>query len=150
MIIRPATEEDLRTVLRMAIAMHAESNRYRAHKISIPKLAALILKFHISSSKVILVAEKEACIVGMFLGYITEFFFSDDELTTDRLFYVRPEHRKGFVAYRLFKGFESWSKEVGVTTIQVGISTGIDNEGYTNFCERLGYNRTGTVLSKEI
>lgn len=150
MIIRQATATDLPTVLAMAVSMHAESSRYKKSKIAVAKLVAFIALQHTTKSRVILIAEREGTIVGMFWGRVGSYFFSETQFTADVLLYTKPRYRKGFVAYRLIKSFEAWSKELGISILQVGISTGIDNEGYAKFYERLGYIRTGVVLSKEI
>lgn len=131
--------------------MHAESPRYRDLEFSEVKLGEIINRFHNTPLHgVILVAVDKRGIAGMFWGYVDEFFFGHDRYAADLLLYVNPDRRKGRVAYRLVKAFEEWAADRSALHIQAGISTGIDNEGYARFYERMGYIGSGIVLSKAV
>ena len=149
--IRRATQEELPVLLDMAEAMHAESPRYRDIPLSEGKLQSILQRMHDHPTLgALLVAEKEGAVVGMMWGYVDEFFFSEEKYATDILLYVLPEQRGTRAAWRLVKAFEDWAENVGALFIQPGVSTGIDNEGYARFYERMGYSVTGLNLSKTV
>lgn len=147
--IRRATADDLPTLLAMASAMHAESPRYRDIEFAEDKLRELIQQLHdYPVSCILLVAESAGGIVGMLWGYLVEYFFSRELMATDQLLYVSPEHRRGRTARRLVKAFEQWGAERGARNIQLGVSSGINNDGCAHFYERMGYHVTGISSSK--
>ena len=149
--VRHASEEELPQLLSMAIAMHVESPRYRDIQISRKKLAMVLERVHASPHiGALLVTEENGTITGMMWGYLEEFFFSEDRYATDILLYVTPEKRGTRAAWKLVKAFEGWAAEGGAVFIQPGVSTGIDNEGYARFYERMGYSVTGLNLSKTV
>jgi GNAT superfamily N-acetyltransferase len=149
-VVREATIEDLPHVLSLFVDMHRDSDRYKNIPLSIAAIGDKIKRLHLSKESVILIDERDGEIVGMFWGMVDRYFFSTTRFTTDVLLYVVPKSRNGFIAYRLVKAFEQWSESVGVQDIQVGVSTGNDNEAVADFYTRLGYTNTGIVLSKRI
>lgn len=149
--IRRATEEDFPHMLSMALAMHSESPRYRDIQVSHKKLSMIMERMHQHPEiGALLVAEKDDEVIGMMWGYVDEFFFSEERYATDILLYVMREHRGGRAAYKLVKAFEEWCYDKNVRCIQPGVSTGIDNDGYARFYERIGYSVTGLNLSKTV
>jgi GNAT superfamily N-acetyltransferase len=150
MLIRNAERKDLQDILRLFFNIVEESPRYSSIAISKDVLLNRI-KWLIQSPKgLLLVAEDGEEVIGMFWASIDTFFFSDVQVANELLIYVTPKHRKGFVAYRLLKQFESWARSLNIDHIQGGVSTCIDNSGIENFYNRMGYNTTGVLLSKEL
>jgi GNAT superfamily N-acetyltransferase len=138
-------------MLFMAIAMHAESPRYRGLQLSRRKLSNIMERMHDHPELgALLVAEKDEEVIGMMWGYVDEFFFSEERYATDILLYVVTEHRGSRAAYQLVKAFEEWSYDKNARYVQPGVSTGIDNDGYARFYERMGYSVTGLNLSKTV
>lgn len=150
------TLDDIPVVIAMGRALHAESPRYSRLSFSDDKVTALVRSM-VSGTLVTepaggaFVAEKNGQIVGMFGGFITTLFFSDDKIASDYTFYIAPEHRRrGRAALALLFAFEAWAIGQGAVDIVTGVSTMIDVEGTASFYQKLGYVHHGCMMIKRI
>ena len=82
-------------------------------------------------------------LVGMIMGYLTPYYFGNDILATDHLWYVDPEYRGTRVGLKLLKDFRSWAIKSGAKEVCIGISTGTDVDRTGALLERLGFNHVG-------
>ncbi len=151
---REAHEVDIPEMLKMGRAMHAESPRFSRLRYSETK-AEDLLRHMIVGTLVTdalgggFVVEKEGKLVGMLLGYVTEYFFSEERIATDLVVYVRPEHRGGRTFSQLVHAFERWAASKGVREIMFGISTEVHVEATTGAYERMGYAAMGRLVLKK-
>lgn len=150
------TVADIPAAVRMGRALHAESPRY-THLRFVPEKIEALIRSMVTGTLVTdapggaFVAEKDGEIVGMFGGFITTPFFSDDKIASDYTFYVAPEHRrKGRAALALIRAFEDWAAAQGAVDLVPGVSTQIDAESTVRFYEKLGYERYGTAMIKRV
>lgn len=154
--VRPATLADMPVMLAMGAALHAESPRYQNLRYSPEKVEALGRRaledtLVTPAAGGLFVAEKNARIIGMVFGFVTEFFFSTDKVASDHTLYVVPEERgKSPVAGLLIRALEKWAAEQGAVDIVPGTSTQIAPEATVKLYERLGYERYGYVMRKRI
>lgn len=81
--------------------------------------------------------------VGMFIGSLQRFYFSEERGAFDLLWYVRPEARGGTAGVRLLDAFVGWSKDKGVREVRLGVSTGVDVEKTDRVLRRLGFSHVG-------
>ena len=117
-------------------------------------------KFNILSSQAIdpnssvfaFVSEMDGIIIGAFVGYVSEYFFSRKNISQDLIVIVLPEYRS--YSYecisRMLSAFESWSKHNNAVEICIGSSTALDNDNYKNFLEGNGYKDVGFIAKKRI
>jgi GNAT superfamily N-acetyltransferase len=82
---------------------------------------------------------------GMFVGMLTEQFFSNNTLTTDLFLYVKPEYRGKRDGYQLIINYLEWAKEIGADTIMMGITTGIHEEKTGELYKKLGFCYCGSL-----
>lgn len=91
-------------------------------------------------------------IIGFFLGYISEYFFSYEKIASDLVVFIHPEHRTN--AYRplkqMVREFEDWAKEKGAIETCIATSSGTDGAGYKKFVLKQGYDEVGFVTKKRI
>lgn len=95
------------------------------------------------------VAEDEnKVILGMFVGVITEYYFSKDTMATDLLFYVDENKRGALACLKMFKEFELWAKRNNAKEVRPATSTGIQVQRTAKLYEHLGYEQTGHTFRK--
>lgn len=98
------------------------------------------------------VVERNEEIIGFFLGYISEYFFSYEKIASDLVVFIHPDHRNN--AYRplkqMVREFEDWAKAKGAIETCIATSSGTDGAGYKKFVLKQGYNEVGFVTKKRI
>ena len=97
---------------------------------------------------IVLVAEEDGDVGGMFIGGVTAPLFSEDIVSTELAWYMQPEYRKGRSGMEMLKQYEEWSKSKGCKFV-----TMIDIDPYNNLeslYTRKGYKVTEKTYVKEI
>jgi GNAT superfamily N-acetyltransferase len=89
-------------------------------------------------------------IIGVFIGFITEYYFGKDLYASDLTYYVDRTKRGSVAAVKLFKDFETWATKKGAKRLNPATSTGINPERTKKFYERMGYTVTGHTYNKEV
>ena len=151
MIVRRFKDmKDAERMIALGAHMHAES--VFASQPYLPDKLAAYCRFWLSepSAGVAILAEDQQEVVGMMAGWCLEAFFNSERTARDMILYIRPDKRGGMTALRLVKEFETWAKEAGARSINIGISAGINNERATKFYKSLGDAQRGVTLSKEV
>ena len=94
------------------------------------------------------VVEKEDLLIGFFLGYITEYFFSTKQIAQEMFMVIDPDHRAGIhkPVLRLLKDFISWGQVRGANEICIGITSGIAGPGYEKLLLRSGFRESGSIF----
>ena len=87
---------------------------------------------------------------GFMIGMVSAQWYSSIQNAYEQLIYVLPEHRKSSAAYRLVTGFIDAAYAYGAAFAYAGASTGLDHEGTFRMYERLGFERFGTGVRKEL
>jgi len=99
---------------------------------------------------IFIIAEDEnSSFCGFFVGFIEETYFGTDKIASDYLLYVIPEKRKGRAAYMLLKEFDRWAQK-RARYMQLGVTTGLNEENTIQFYKKMGYHRKGVIMQKEI
>lgn len=98
------------------------------------------------------VAEEDGAVTGMFLGFITEYFFSEKRLAMEQVVCFAPDRRKhiGKSLIKMFREFESWAKEKDAVEVCIGVTYGMEGAGYEKFLERVGYKLAGSFFKREV
>jgi len=95
------------------------------------------------------VAEDEnKVILGMFVGVITEYYFSKDTMASDLLFYVDQDKRGALACLKMIKEFELWAKRNNAKEVRPATSTGIEMNRTAKLYSHLGYEPTGHTFRK--
>jgi GNAT superfamily N-acetyltransferase len=143
LVVRQMRAEDVGAMVLLGEAMHGES-AFSERVFSPEKLGALLHHY---------VANPEHCfgsvayigpdMVGMFVGYTTDYFFGPERLACDLFWYVSPEHRGSRAGVRLLRSFELWAKSRGVVEVSAGVSTAVAFERTGALLQKLGYTQVG-------
>jgi len=141
----PYTSDLLNQVIELGHNMHSES-RFRIFRFEDQKICQLLQQPNVFC----VLAKQDEEYIGFFAGIITELWFGTEKAAYDLAFYIKPEHRGGFVSVRMIKAFEQWAKQQGCCTINVGSSAQISTDSARRLYTRLGYNECGFLAHKEI
>jgi RimJ/RimL family protein N-acetyltransferase len=139
---RRGTEPDIQPICKLGKKMHVESEFKDLHWNEEKVLKWLDMNVK-SPNRFVLCAYDESTLAGVFIGSISEFYFGNDRLASDLLWYVGVDYRGGRVGIRLLKEFEKWAREQNVDRIQVGVSSGMSIERTGALLERMGFNQIG-------
>lgn len=149
MLIRSAVPDDIPTLVDLGEYMKKESPRYRRYPYSREKVLNFTYNLMEADHGIVIVAEQNDVIIGMMLGFVTEFFFTDDAaFASDFVLYVVPEKRGSSAAARLVREFEARAHMLGADEVAPGTSTGVAKERTRKFYEGLDYNAVGHALVK--
>ena len=143
-MIRPYAVHDLKAVLALGSAMHAES-RYSTLDFDPRKLDDLSDSVLSDGRYLALVAEVDGDVVGLLVGYVMPHWFGHDLTSGDLAVYVTPSHRKGMIGVKLVKAYTEWALSKGVKEPMLGVSAGIMPERIGALYQRLGYTETYVV-----
>lgn len=88
--------------------------------------------------------------IGCMFGMLTRQWYSYELNAHELILYVLPEHRGARTAMRLIAGLEDAAKRGGARYLQVGVTTGMQEDRTIKLYERLGYEKFGGGLRKEL
>lgn len=148
MKIRHMIETDVQKMIDLGRLMHMESN-FRHRNFDSDKLELLGQTILTNPTTWCgLVAEHDNTVIGMYVGYMTEFWFGRDAVAQEYLLYVQQTRRGSLAAVKLIKEYEQWAWQNGATEIRPSTSTGIQRDRIRSFYEHMGYEVTGYTFRK--
>ena len=141
--------EDFEPLLLFCELMHQESPAYRDQVVDRDKLLKLGEAIVMSPDRYCgLVALQEGKLQGMMAGYLTEPYFGPGVIASDLALFVASNARGGRAAIALIERFEAWAVEHGAESVQLGITTGVNQERTGELYQRLGFAPFGLVYRK--
>lgn len=144
MLIRKATVEDLDEILTLCKTMHKESS-YSGIEPNKEKTQSFIQNEIDDRDSLFLVLLYKEVIVGIFLGKIVSYFFSNDLQAMDYLLYIQKEKRGSIGALKLLKSYICWAKEQKVKEIVLSSTTGINLDRTEGIYRKLGFHKAGVM-----
>lgn len=149
--MRLAIHDDVDEIVALGAKMHAESPRFSKFPYNEAKLATLAHHLIGWKDGLILVCEDELhTIVGMYVGVVSDHYFSDARYATDLLLYVDPKHRGGLCAVRMIRAFAEWAKGRGALEIAPGCSTEVEPQKVRKLYEALGFRTAGYLFIQDV
>lgn len=145
-MIRPATVDDLPAILSLSKSLHSES-RYQSLPYSGTKFGELLHRLIDSPDGMVAVAERDGRVIGTIAAIISEHYFADAIISYELGLYVDKPYRGTLAGYRLAKEYITWARSKNVDQIDMGITTGINEERTGRMYERLGLRHVGIVFS---
>jgi GNAT superfamily N-acetyltransferase len=127
--------------------MHQESH-FKDLDFDPEKLKQLVAQF--IQAQFVQIAEDNNVIIGVFIGFITEYYFGKDLYASDLTYYVDQTKRGSVAAVKLFRDFETWARKNRAKRLNPATSTGINPDRTKKFYERMGYTVTGHTYNKEV
>lgn len=149
MRVRSATLDDLPAMIALGAQMHAESV-YAPFDYDEEKLHALGVRYVENPDWCFagVCEDAHGRLLGMHLGFISEYYFGRDLIATDLLLFVDPCKRGSLAAALLVKAFEEWAFAKGAREVCPGSSTMVAPERTAKLYERLGYTVVGNLFKK--
>lgn len=140
-----------RDFLEMGRAAFSESTFSDLVSYDEGKMLNVARTYSVSDDKVLIVArDGDGATIGVFAGYSLPFYFSDDKIARDVLWYVVPEHRASGVGIRLLVLFERWARDRGSKAVWIGQDSGIDTSKFSRVLESRGYGFIGSNYSLRV
>jgi len=149
MHIRDFTLDDAPQMIELGRLMHGEST-YAGADYSPEKLMQMAKEWlQYPEWRFARVAVDDSGVIyAMYVGQISQYYFGQDLVASDTLFFVRPDRRGSFAAAKLVKEFEEWAFSRGALDIRPASSSGVEIERVRHLYEALGYNLVGYVFQK--
>jgi len=82
-------------------------------------------------------------LVGMIMGNIMAYYFGNDTIASDHLWYVKQDSRGTILGVRLLNAFRSWARENNASEVCIGVSTAVDLDRTHKLLGRLGFSHVG-------
>jgi GNAT superfamily N-acetyltransferase len=122
--------------------MHAESS-YSALEFSESRLREIFEEYLSSPNKMVFVAVRDGELLGLYAGYVSKYYFSDELVANDIAWFVVKERRGSRIGLRLLDCFEHWALERGASEVRIGYSTNINPTAFDSLMHKRGYSRVG-------
>lgn len=147
--IKPLQAGEEQHLLSLAQAMREESPVYRPYPFNAERLMTWIDLCISDPDWLCLMAWDET---GEAIGFIAvgsvPMMFSSERSVDDLGLYVVPKWRGTTAALRLVRQMEGWASGK-CKVIRMGVTTGTNKDQTVKFLERLGYQQTGILLTKQ-
>ncbi len=146
MIIRPFRPEDEDACVACGKRFHEES-LYSDIAMNENKLRNLFrTAFNNPSTHLFLLYEKDGEIVGGFMAFVAPYYFSNELIAQDILWYIDKQDRGApRMASLTMKYYRRWADALGVREAVVATSSGIEIERTAQLLEHLKFKQVGTV-----
>ena len=139
---RQATRDDFKHIVKLGKLMHEESS-YSHLKFSEDRLLFTVERNLEDLNSILYIAMEDNEPIGLYAGFVSKYFFSDELVANDVAWYVIPEKRGSQVALKLLDMFELWTKNRGVSETRLGFTTDIKGKKFNNLMKKLGYDQVG-------
>lgn len=150
-VVRPMTVLDIERMIQLGALMHQESPTYRGLSFDIATIRKRAAVWWTHKEVYGVVIECNSEIIGMMVGLISPFFFSNERRIDDLLMYIHPQHRdRPLILRRMLRMYEEIAKRLGIRYSLLGNSAGIADARLLKFYERSGYTPLTQVLIKEL
>ena len=149
--VRPATEDDVPTLVEMGQKFHADSN------FSDLQYDPVFIKRHFYrllswTTCCLLIAVDSERTIGFMSGSVSAAMFGPDLIAMEDLFYVEPDMRgsKAGVSHELLRQFCYWAAEQGVARISIINVAGTDDDKFQRLLGTYGFRKAGSAMYLEI
>ena len=89
-------------------------------------------------------------LTGMLVGQLVPYFFGNDLLANDIVWYVREDRRGSMMGIRLLNAFRDWAKERGASEVCIGVSTALDLDRTHKLLSRMGFTHVGGTFKEAV
>jgi hypothetical protein len=152
MRIRNATSTDISPLIQFGYLIHAES-KFSTLDFD-PDKVRKTLESIVGSMKgthCCFIAENtERQLIGVFIGCVEEYFFSQNLMAHSILIYVHPKWRGSSAAVKFIHAFRKWAMNRQALEMCIGVASGVTIGRTDRFLKRLGFAVTGGNYSMVI
>ena len=150
MVIRLCRHEDIDQIVELGRGMHEESAYsflpYDPEKVR--RLAIDMIEH--PETRCGLVAEQDHAVVAMLGGYLTDYFFCDEDIACDMVLFVDRDYRGSPAAAKLIQGFRNWAIARGARELCLSISTNVSTESIGRLYKGLGFTQVGAIYKQRL
>ena len=150
--IREYELEDVKEMVELGELMHKEG-AYNFLPYSKSKLYELGKKFKQTDyGNAWIAIDNDDKIIGMYVAFITEYYFCYEKIAQDFLLYVHPEYRDKYprVSFKLVKKAEEWAKERGAREFCPASSMAMAPEKVEKLYNFMKYKTVGHLFKKRL
>ena len=149
-VYRPMEDTDISVMIELGAQMHAES-AYRDLNYNREKCEALCIKYILNPKWFFGYCAYEGDeLVGMVMGHIVPYYFGNDLLASDTVWYVRKDRRGSMIGIRLLNAFRDWAKERGASEICIGVSSALNLDRTHKLLSRVGFDHVGGIFKEAV
>ena len=152
MIIRDATSADISPLIQFGYLIHAES-KFSSLEFDPDKVRTTLENIVASKNGThcCFVAESSRKqLIGVFIGCVEEYFFSQCLMAHSILIYVHPKWRGSPAAVKFIHAFRQWAVNRNALELCIGVASGVTIGRTDRFLKRLGFSVTGGNYSMVI
>lgn len=148
---RRAFVDDVAELMPLCRAFHQESPVHRQLAFDEAKVTTLLTNSLEHPDWLGMVAvNDDGAIVGMMLLFCIAPYYSSELQAGELCLWVKPEHRGGRSAWLLATEAKRWAELKGARKLQMGVTTGINDDLAERFYRKMGLTRCGVLLQCEI
>jgi GNAT superfamily N-acetyltransferase len=149
--IREYELTDLEEMVKLGELMHKEG-AYSFLPYSKSKIRELGKKFKVWDYGNAWVAIADGKVIGMYVVFITEYFFCYEKICQDFLLYVHPDYRKknSTIAIRLIRKAEEWARERGAKEFCPASSMAISSGRLEKLYNFMKFKTVGHIFKKRL
>ena len=142
-MIRTATEADLRKLTELAQVYHSEHWFGEHTEFDADYCFENFRGFHIGMVANIIVAEYNNEVIGFCIAVLVPLNWSPKVRCTIGYSYIDPEYRKTGVFGEMVEAQTDWATDKGAVDINLGDGAQYNGK-FTSVCKGLGFTKTGT------
>ena len=142
MLYRESRLEDKEQILVLGRAMHKES-AFSYLNWSDDKASKLFIRCVNNKNYCLFVSEKDGVLTGMIGGQVSEYFFGNDLILSDFVWFVDHENRGKITSIRLLKMFIDFGKQWNVAEVCIGVSTQVLLDRTDKLLKRFDFENVG-------
>ena len=148
--IREAVIDDLEQLIKLCSLMHSEST-YSKVSLDVNKSTVFLTRMIKRKDALSIVLCIKDQIAGLFVASEEEYFFSNDKIVIDHIFFIEKKYRKKTGAKYIANEYLRWSKLRNVKEVMFSTSTGIEQDKVSSFYNKMGFQQSGVIfkLNKE-
>ena len=148
--LRPVTRQDIPALIRLLIQVIPTIPTYSHIPVEPNRVRTLIEANADNPDMFAYIFVYDTQIVGVGLGLVLKYGFSDSLHAQDLLIYIAPEHRNIVRFTALIHEFHKWAREHGADRVFMSHTSGIKPEAHARLMSRLGFEEIGRTFLKEI
>lgn len=149
MEVNRAMLKDIEDVFLLCLKMHKEGS-FKNIIASKEKLQRYLSKKVENKNSLFLVLKKNQQVIGFFIAEICEYFFSEEKLAVDELFFIEKKFRKSIGAKYLIAKYVKWAKSNHAIEICLSSTNGVEMDKLERFYSKFGFKKAGVMYKKGV
>ena len=150
MFVRLALEEDVEEIVGMARENNESTCAHEYHLFDPDRVRATFFRYIDTAESTFFVVEDKRKVIGFLQAYMFAYDHRPGLYTTQKVLYVKPEHRGSRGAVLLMKELIAWTRRVGGDRIEGGNDNSFNSERTAKFLGHFGFKQVGYAMRLEL